>query len=246
MLQLGNLLVEAGKLTEAREKFCRVIEQEPTETEAYLRLGELSLADGNLEAAAAEFEMAGRLNADRPGVNLCLAKVAKRRRNNALTQAYLLAELERTGRSVAQSLQLAHMLLELNMPRHASRALDPLLEHTADQQTIDPDQLANALFLKGLALNLVGYTQAGIIHRRRAVRLKPKYFAAIHSLITTHLDNRQIRHAAYWFNRARQLDPQNVQLRPLHQQLIRAAAAASARRVIQKLKSKLLWWPQAR
>lgn len=239
MLQLGSLLVEAGKLSEAREKFGRVIEQEPTVTEAYLRLGELSLAGGNLEAATAEFEMAGRLAPDRAGINLCLAKVAKRRRNNALTQAYLLAELERTGRTVTQSLQLAQMLLDLKMTHHSSKVLDALIEHPADEPPIDPQQLANAFLLKGIASTLTRDMQAAVIHFRRALKFKPRYLAVIHHLISSHLATGQVRHAAYWFKRAMQIDPHHQNLHPLHKQLIRTAIAASAHRIFLKLKSTL-------
>ena len=246
MLQLGNLLIEAGKLTEAREKFCRVVEQEPTATEAYLRLGELSLAAGNLEAATAEFEMAGRLAPDRPGVNLCLARVASQRRNNALTQAYLLAELERTGRSTTQSLQLAQMLLDLRMIHHSSRVLDLLIEQPTGEPTIDPERLANAMFLKGITLGLTGNMQASITHYRRALKLQSKYLNAIHHLIGAHLEIDQVRHAAYWFKRAVQLDPHSKQLHKLHHRLIRATVSVWVRRPFQRLQSKRLWWRKAR
>jgi len=242
MLQLGNLLVEAGKPAEAREKFGRVIEQEPTATEAYLRLGELSLASGNLDAATAEFEMAGRLDPDRSGVNLYLAKIAQRRRNHALTQAYLIAELERTGRGVAQSLQLAQMLIDRRMTHHASRVLDPLIENRTHEPAIDPEQLANALFLKGIASRLGGNTQAHIMYCRRVLKLKPRSLGVIQNLIAAHLENGQIRHAAFWFKRAMQLDPHSKHLHSLHQHLIRATVAATVRRTVQRLKSKFLWW----
>ncbi len=226
LLQWGSLLVEMGHHSQAREKFTRVLELDPTVTEAYLRLGELSLLKGRLDTAAAELEMANRLDPDRPGIQLYLAKVAQHRSHPAAIRAHLLAELDRPGRNVPQSLQLAHMLIEHKLPQQAEEAIAPLIDRTADAPTLDDDQLACALFYRGVAWVMDSKIQAGVMQLRRALRLTPQNAAIMQQLVLANLQLHRLKRAAYWLSRIKQLKVDNRLLRRFRYRLFWAFCTA--------------------
>lgn len=231
LLQLGTLLIETGKQAQAREKFNRVLELDPTVTDAYLHLGELSLATGQTEAAAAELEMAGRLDPARAGIQLCLAKVALQRGEKKQACAHLLAETERCGHNPLQALQLAQMLIEMRLPQPAVRVLSKVIKGSPDTPPLEGDSLGTAQLYLGLAWMLEGKTQAGISQCRRALKLQPENTAIMQQLVLTHLQERQLRRARYWLNRAIKLQPRDRELRQLQWRLLNTSIADLARRV---------------
>jgi len=238
LLQLGNLLIEMNRYTQAREKFIRILELDPTITDAHLHLGELSLVAGQLEAAAAELEMASRLAPDRPGVHLCLAKVAQRRGNASLVRMHLLAEHERRGQTPPQSLELAKMLIENRLPEQAVGVLTPLIEGKHDPFELDQEHLAQAMLYRGVAYILDHKIQAGITQCRRALQITPRNIMAMQHLIAAHLVLGQRRRAGYWLERATDLQPNDPQLKRLKWRLRWARLAAP----VAKLANKLSWW----
>ncbi len=243
LLQQGNLLVELGRHTKAREKFNRVLEQDPVATEAYLHLGELSLIAGQLEAATAELEMARRLAPDHPGVHLCLARVAQHRGDDQLVKRHLSAELERSGQTVPQALQLGQMLMERHRPQDAVRVLSPVIEAMVDTPRPNKEQLAAALLCRGMAWVAEGKTQEGIAQYHRCIRLTPRNTAAMAQLVVAYLQTCQRRRAYYWWRRATTLRPGDPQLRRLRFRVMCAYWVDPARRTLAKW---VRWRPSRR
>lgn len=219
LLQLGNLMVEMGKLMQAREKFSRVLEMDPTATDAYLHLGELSLRAGNTDLAEAELEMAGRLSSDHPGVHLALAQVAQRRGNRDLVRSNLLAELDRHGQNVTQTLKLGQMLIEQGLTSQSVRVLSPLIDGSADTPPVEGQQLATALMYRGVAWLAEGKTRQGVTQCRRSIRISPQNTQAMAHLVRAHLGLGQLRRASYWLRRGTRTRPQDMNLRRLRRRL---------------------------
>ena len=230
LMQLGTLLIEMDRFPEAREKFHRVLEQDPTMAEAHLHLGELALMEGQLESASSEFEMTQRLDPDRPGVPLGLAKIAIRRNRADLARHFVQAELQREGHNPLQIIELASLLIDLRLPLQAVKLLTPLIDDSDERFAMLDDRLATAMLYRGVAWILMGKTEAGIGQCRQAVKLVPDNLLAMQNLILAHLNQGQIKRSAYWLRRATCLKPDDPVLRKLKSRLWRARIAAALRR----------------
>lgn len=237
LLQFGALLLEMGNLPEAREKFHRVLELDPTVALAHRQLGELSLLQGHLDSAASELDLAQRLDPNCPGIHLSLAKLSVRRKNHPLAKSHLLAQMEQPHYGAHHALEIAALLIEVNLFDKAIQILRPLTDH-AEINGIQPDELASAHLCQGVALLLSGQTEAGIHHCRRGVKLAPTNTPAMINLASAYLELGRHRRARYWLRKALKAEPRNSALRRLRYKLIRSHIVAFLPRL-------LPFWPRS-
>ena len=215
VMTAGILLMEMGRTAEAGDRFRRALELDPTLPDAHLYLGELSLLSGHLEAAVARFQRAHQLDPDMAGAAAGLAQVALARHDKAAAARHLEEELGCDGRSPAQSVDLARMLVEADLAHQAARVLTPLIAQLSSP-TASPQQqqiLADALLCRGAALMIEGDLAAGIADTRRAVTLDPTNAIAMQNLALAYLETCRFTRAHYWIRRAIELRPDDLQLR---------------------------------
>lgn len=204
ILDFGQLLIDMGRNAEAGEKFRRVLELDTTIAEAHLRLGQLALLENHLDAAMSEFKLADRLDPARAGVQLGMARIARHRGRTGKTRQHLHAELERHGRTIDESLDLAEMLLEFQMADAALTVLDPVLENV-ELVRQDAGLHSEALMFRGVARLMRGEREQGIRDCRAAVRQCHTNAPAMYNLVLAYISAGQLSRARYWLARALEL-----------------------------------------
>ncbi len=213
LIHLAYLLLEMRRYAEAAEKFRRVVELEPTFAEAHTRLGDLALRIGHYEAAARRFGRALRLDPEMPGARLGLARVAHHRGDAAEARDHLMAELAISGQDTQQVLDMARLLIELDLPEEALRLLTPM---AGDDLTFETDeQAALALIYRGVAFMMSGELELGLLDCRSGYRLDRRHRVAMHNIILAHLELGELRRAAAALRRLRRDHPADPYLQPL-------------------------------
>lgn len=227
LMHTAHLLAEMGRHAESREKARRVLEIDPTVPAAYHHLGELSLLAGHMDSATNDLEMARRLDPDRTGVRLALARIAQLRGREEQARSLLRAELDLAGHHPMQLLDMSRMLIELRLPQPAIDLLSPLIE--GDPAWLDDDGRASAYLYRGVGYMLVRRGEEGVRDCRRALRLSPRNTLAMQNLVVAYLDQGRLARARYWLGKARELSPADVQLQRLRYRLWSALIARFGR-----------------
>ncbi|MCE9591024.1 MAG: tetratricopeptide repeat protein [Planctomycetes bacterium] len=234
LLQAAQLLAEMGRHAESREKARRVLEIDPTVAAAYHHLGEMSLLAGHLDGASSDLEMAKRLDPDRTGVRLALARVAQLRGKDEEARSLLRAELDLTGHEPMQVLDMARMLIELRMPQPAVELLSPLIE--GEQSWLGDDGRASAFLYRGVARLLTRRTDEGVRDCRAALRLAPRNTLAMRNLVVAYLDQGRLSRARYWLSKAVELSPADTQLQRLRYRMWSVSLAKVLRNAQRRLR----------
>lgn len=219
MLELGRLLVELDQPAEASEKFRRALEMDPTSVEAHVHLAQLALIMGHVEEARLRLNTALRLAPQQPGIRLLQARAALQAGDGAEARKHLAAEMRFKERPPGQAVELARLCYELDQPQVAVKMLNRLLEHDGAEQLSD-DELAAALHCRGAAYLMLGRADASIVDCRRALRLAPRNITAMLSLVLAYVEQGSFARARCWLHRARELEPDDPQLRNLHLKLV--------------------------
>lgn len=238
LIESASLLVEMGRHAEAREKLRRALELNPTLAAAHLHLGELALFAGHHEAATVELEMAGRLEPDLPGVHLALARIVQQRGDPTTAQSQLRAELDLTGHTPDQMLELAHLLIDLRMPQPAVELLSPMIL-AAHELELDDSRMATALLHRGVARMMIQKIDEGIADCRRALRIAPGNVIAMQNLVLAYLEARRIKRARCWLRRARRLEPNDDYLRLLSYRVFGERVMGCFRRIHRLLHKRI-------
>jgi Flp pilus assembly protein TadD len=98
----------------------------------------------------------------------------------------------------------------------------------------------NAAARHNLAVLLLktGRIDEGIEQERRALKALPKYMLAMHNLALAYLMKKDVMRARFWLREAMDIAPDDQQLRQLHGKLRWAHLAATARKVMGRLRGK--------
>lgn len=215
LMDLGRLLMDMQRPGDAAERFRQVTELEPTHAEAHFELGQLALDIGQLDSAQTAFELVRRLDPAMPVVQQRLAGLAVRRGRHEEARRLLRAELALDGTGVMRQEQdlreLAHLLLDAQMPAESAVILDQLAEEYPEE--------ARLWHQLGVALLMSGNLECGVRACRQAVRQDENYTLAMHNLVLAHMEMGQRRRAKYWLGRALALQPSDTRLRKLQTRL---------------------------
>lgn len=232
LLDLGCLLVDMNRLLEAGEKFRRVLELEPDNTDAHYHLADLCERQGELAGGLEHLDVVLRLDPMFPGARRRLARMLlnakdeRVREHGALRVRELLdAELEAADRlneadgavqsstpppTTADDLyDLGQTLLDAQRPDDARRVLGKLVR----MRTSD----LHALHLYSVSCFMLGgrWRDAGIEACRSVLRLDARFVPAIHNMAVAYTQMRQWNRARYWVRQGLRIEPEDSALRRL-------------------------------
>jgi predicted Zn-dependent protease len=128
LLDLGELLIEMGRVDEAGEKIRRAIEMVPDEPAAHYAYGKWLLERGAEEEAVSELLRTLRLDPTFPGAHLHLARLHHRRKELFEARRHLRGELLLKPEEPAILLSLANLLMDTGEIRLASATLKRLVQ----------------------------------------------------------------------------------------------------------------------
>ena len=229
LIELGQLLMEMGRRVEAREKFRRALEQDPTSADAELSLGELALLEGHHDAARDHLDAARRMEPDLAGVHLSLGQLAFQKKQLDRARLYAWAELSRPHRGFADSMALAELFIELNVPAPVPRLLAPIIN--APDDSVDEEVRANCLFLRGLSRLLSQRFDRGIADCRLALQLDPNHPLALENLALAYIETGSLSRARVFLQRAVALRPHDHHLNRIAVRLITARIKTRGRSI---------------
>ncbi|MEO1717185.1 MAG: tetratricopeptide repeat protein [Planctomycetota bacterium] len=219
IVDLGRLLVDMHRTTEASEKFRRALELVPDHLEAHLSLGELAAGDGDQPAAAQHYRVVAKLDPRYGGVRRRLARTHLDQgtpRDVRLSQVLARQELADARRGdealdFEDLRELAELLLDLGLAREAESACQLMI----DSRPAD----ATAHHLMSVAIFASGRTLAGITAARRAIRLRRDFVAPMHNLAVAYLRRGEVLRARYWVREGLAIEPEDPGLRRLRAHL---------------------------
>jgi len=206
-LETADLLRELGRDEEAVRKLRRVIELEPAQPAALLRLGELALEADRLEEAGSHLEGARAAEPSMPGVHLGLALLAEARGQSDEARAFALRELDRVGQTPRQVVMLAGLLLRLGGAEQVIDLLSPMLVGDDPALMDEPSAYIAALLTRALAWLKLDETAAAIADLRRLRRIDPDHATAAAWLIDAYRQTGQTRRAKALRRRAHRQFP---------------------------------------
>ena len=230
LLHLGCLLVDMNRLPEAGEKFRRVLELEPDNAEAHFLLADLAERQGLFDEAKGQYGVVLRLDPAFPGGRRRLARLMMNRGGHAaMAEAReMLAEDLSSYREEPQRLdaedldELGQLLLDADMPADARTVFQDIVERRPDH--------AMSLHHLAVACFRVGDRASGTAMSRAALRLDPRFVAAMHNLAVSSVHDGRWMRARYWVKQAMGIDPDDAALRRLRLKLrVRGVFEVTAR-----------------
>ncbi len=254
-LHLGRLQMQGAKFVEASRTFRGIIEREPAHAEAHFHMGELAVDCEQFEEAAAEYEIASRLDPRLLYVHLRLAQIEMLRGRVDRVRSLLMKEVDKPDHCVAEAVEMARLLIEVNLLDEAIALLTRVITETdlaeeaalARQEnpakslsrflpaTIDPHELAEALICRGFALLAAQRRAAGIGDWRRAIRLAPAHAMTLNNLATAYLAQGQLLRAIAFYRRARGLNARDPMIHRLGKRIRRAQFKHALRSGLRRL-----------
>lgn len=246
LLDFADLLFESDRVAEAGETYRKALEHDGTLAIAQQRLGDLALINGHFAAAIDRYERARQLDPTLPGVHLGLATAAHHRGDDLHARQWLAEELALEGQTAEQALDLAGLMLALDMHAEVVRLLNPLLSG-ADELLMGRDEIyAAALLCRGVA-RIAGGTGGGggtggnaddwaegVADCERCLKLNPGHVPALLHLAEAHLRVGDLDAAARRVREGLEHDPGHVPLRRVRRRIRFARCRRFIRRVLRR------------
>jgi len=207
IMDFGLFLLEAGDLDDAKEKFHRLLEMDCDFAPAILYLGEITFDQGDHERAAELFEEARKKDPSLAGPHFRLAPCALIERRKDEARKHLLAELEHEIDNANTLVSMASMFLTADDPDHASQCL--LRAVGMDMRSAD------AYYYLGVSAANKGQFADAERFFARALELNPDHLTALRDSAFTYLAAGEAPKAKDRITRARELSPQDCELRML-------------------------------
>lgn len=216
LLDLGELLVEMGRVDEAGEKFGRAIELAPERPAGYYHHGVWLTRDGTARGDAAErameaFRRALALDPTFPAAHLRLAELHHRRGERSAARRHLRAEMLLRPRDPQVLLGLSNLLIDTGLTRAAVACLKRLV-------ALDPDR-ADGWQNLAVAQFLTDRYEDGIESCRRCLAADPGNVTAAYNLAVAHERLGRYDGAAYWVAEGLRLSPRDAALQRLEQRV---------------------------
>lgn len=212
LLDMGDLLVDMNRFSDAAEKYRRVLEMQTDNAEAHNALADLAMRQHRIREATERYKLVLRLDPDHDEARRNLASIHLS--SGELTDARRLLRKEmRRFRTDRKSLDadtiddLGQLLLDARMPREASRVFTELV-NLRPEDGLAWHNLSVAYFHsrnQGLGLDAC----------RRALKLKPDHVPAMHNMTYACMQQRRWRDARRYLDRALALSPDDHALRRL-------------------------------
>jgi tetratricopeptide (TPR) repeat protein len=231
LLDMGELLLDMHRYTEAGEKFRRVLELEADQPDAHFLLGELAEIEGRIPDALVHYDVVLRLDKSYSRVRLRLARVlfARAREEDLPRIRDLLKQEHRTFRADAESEPLNHMSNRLigeraeDLEELGRLMLDAEMESEAVTvyETMIGLQPTSHRAHHGLSVALLqaGRFDQGIAAAKKALDSQPRFVPAMHNLALAYLRQQQWIRARYWVRQASRVEPDDPSLRRLRVKL---------------------------
>ena len=124
----AGLLLQLNKFSEAIDTYLAIYDRDPLQEQVLPRAGEIALSTGDIERAYQAYARLYKKRPDDPRINRTFAEIAVRtKRLKEAVEAY--TRLESTGKaSLATTLQLSWLHLQLEDPEKAQLLLVPLID----------------------------------------------------------------------------------------------------------------------
>lgn len=235
LLDLGELLVEMGRIDEAGEKFHRAIELAPERPAGYFHYGQWLMRHGAgsaglsttiagdtsrfLSSAASEraafatdramdaFRRALALDPTFPAAHLRLASIHHSRGERTLARKHLRAEMLLRPQDPQVLMDLSNLLIDTGLARAAIACLKRLVSLDADHAD-GWQNLAVAQFL-------CDRFDDGIESCRRCLAIDARHSMAIYNLALAYERLRKYEQATYWVQEGLRLDARDPSLQRL-------------------------------
>ncbi|MGB7160048.1 MAG: tetratricopeptide repeat protein [Tepidisphaeraceae bacterium] len=227
LLDLGELLTDMGRVTEAGEKFRRAIELAPDEPAGHYFHGKWLMQSGlEDEAAAASFMKALRLDPTFPGAHLHLAKIHFRRREVIEARSHLRGEILLRPQDTAVLMELSNLLMDTGDSRPAVACLKRLVQLDASN--------VNAWINLAVASFMRCRYDDGIDACRAALEVDHANLLAMYNLALAHEHLGRFDEAMSWVRRGLKREPNDASFQKLEFRLRVLKLRAGVVRVIRK------------
>ncbi|MEM0913668.1 MAG: tetratricopeptide repeat protein [Planctomycetota bacterium] len=221
LLELGGLLASLDRRGEAAATLRSLVELEPENAEAHAALGEIALRQGHADAARRRFRRAQRLEPDRPGIHLGLARAALAENEHGTAQDHARVELARHPTDPTRVVELARVLLELDLTAEAIELLEPWDNEWAE---LGSERLsADAALLYGVAHLIRGDASVGLRACRESYRLDPSLSIALCNVVMALTRHGSVRRARAVMRRLERQHPHDPHLKDLARRIRLAA-----------------------
>lgn len=234
LLDFADLLFDHDRVAEAGETYRKALEYDGTLAVAQQRLGDLAMINGHFAAAIDRYERARQLDPTLPGVHLGLATAAHQRGDDEHARQWLGEELELEGQTAEQALDMAGLMLELDMNAQVVRLLNPLLSGADDLLMGQDAMYASALLCRGIARIAVGGWAEGVADCERCLKLTPDHLPALVRLAEAHLQAGDLPAASRRIMQGLEHDPGHVPLRRLRRRIRLARCGRFVRGVLRR------------
>lgn len=227
LLDMGELLLDMHRYTEAGEKFRRVLELEADQPDAHFLLGELAEIEGRVPDAMVHYDVVLRLDKTYSRVRLRLARVlfARNREEDLPRIRDLLKQEHRTMRADMDHDSQVHLTSAIiherceDLEELGRLMLDAEMEHEAVRvyDAMIALQPSNHRAHHGLSVALLQSAryEEGIAAAKRALDSQPRFVPAMHNLALAYLRQSQWIRARYWVRQASRVEPDDASLRRL-------------------------------
>jgi tetratricopeptide (TPR) repeat protein len=227
LLDMGELLLDMHRHTEAGEKFRRVLELEADQPDAHFLLGELAEIEGRTPDALVHYDVVLRLDKAYARVRLRLARVlfARSREEDLPRIRDLLNQEHRTLRAELDAdskvhlseatinercedlEELGRLMLDAEMESEAVRVYSTMIQLQPSSHRAH----------HGLSVSLLqsGQFEQGISAAKKALDSQPRFVPAMHNLALAYLCQQQWIRARYWVRQASRVEPDDPTLRRL-------------------------------
>lgn len=221
LMELGGLLATLDRRGEAAAALRSLVELDPEHAEAHALLGEIALRQGHADAARRRFRRAQRLDPDRPGIHLGLARAALAEDQPGTARDHARVELARGPTDARHVIELARVLLEVDL---CAEALDLLQPWSDDWSAFgDARPAADAALLFGVAHLVQGDPDTGVRACRHSHRLDPTLSVALCNVVLAYAELGRIRRAQAVLRRLARQHPRDPRLEDLRHRVRRAA-----------------------
>jgi tetratricopeptide (TPR) repeat protein len=207
---LGNALLQAGRMQEGIEHYEQALRIEPDFAEAHNNLGIALLQLGNVAEAVGQYEQALRIKPDFADAHSNLGDALLRLGKVAEAIGYYEQALR-----IKPDFALAHHNLGVALFR--LDRIEEAIGHYEQTLRIKPDD-AEAHNNLGVALKRMGRKQEAIEHYEQALRLKPDFAEAHYNLGNTLLQLGNVAEAIGHYEQALRLKPDMIEARAKLQQ----------------------------
>lgn len=203
----GLLLLQAGDIDSAREKFNRILEIYPDSAPAILYLAEIAYNSKDYKKAVHLYKQAIEKDGSLLGPRYRLALCNLSDGQNAKAKAYLASELQLSPDNPDILLSMATIFLKLDDPDCASNCLLKAID-------LDPSN-ADAYYYLGCINILKARPQNAAELLQKAIQLNPKHTSALKELAHLFLGSGSFSAALEQINQLRLICPDDSQLKKL-------------------------------